>query len=172
MAYIIPVGHEPGGFLKKILLPILISTPAYSANYPLDTFCQDVNTAIQKIQVHSLNIANIKTTRTSQGGHFKRILIKSCHKGHCVITEDNSSPLLVYNPEHPDAKENGYVAFPSFSLEEEQAGLDKAKAVYEIIFRVHSFDAKELLAGHKYDQCLKRYSYFREYFDYKSYLGR
>ena len=165
-----PINQE--GLLRLVIILLLVSTSAFSKEYKLEIFCQDLNTVIQKIHIHSINIANIKTTRTVSGGHYKRRVIKSCSKGHCVTIEDPSSPLLIYEPTHPDARENGYVAFPSFSLEEEQNKLQKAQSVYQMIFRAHSLDPKEILVGSKYDNCFNKYSFVREQFDYKSYLGR
>ena len=151
---------------------MIFSTSAFSQDYQLDIFCQDINTIIQKIHIHSINLANIKTTRTVSGGPYKRKLIKSCTKGQCVTVEDSSPAMLVYDPTHPDAEENGYVAYPSFSMEDEQSKLQKAQTVYEMIFRAHTISAKDLLVGSKYDSCFSKYSYFRKQFDYKSYLGR
>lgn len=168
--YVWPVNQE--GLLKFVLFLIIVCSTAVAKDYDRETFCQDINTAIQKIHIHSFNISNIKTTRTSQGGHFKRKLIKSCNRGHCVITEVTSSPLLIFDPSHPDARENGYVAYPSFSIEDEQNKLQKAQSIYQVVLGAYALNPKDLLIGNKYAICFKKFRYFKDKFDYKAYLGR
>lgn len=93
------------------------------------------------------NIANIDTTRTREGGPyrrkvavFKEKLQKEFKKngnffGAGVevekVVDDNSSPLIVYEPGHPDANAEGYVAKPNINLVNEIVDLIAASRAYE-----------------------------------------
>ena len=99
------------------------------------------------------NIANINTTRTPEGGPYKKqipifsprtpqptynlpfIADRFSEVGDGVrvlrIEEDNSSPRLEYLPEHPDANKDGYVAFPNINLATEMVDLITASRAYE-----------------------------------------
>lgn len=47
------------------------------------------------------------------------------------IAEDNSPERLVYNPEHPDADENGYVHMPNVNIVVEMIDMISASRSYE-----------------------------------------
>jgi len=47
------------------------------------------------------------------------------------IRNDNRPPLLKYEPEHPDADENGYVALPNINVIEEMVNMISASRSYE-----------------------------------------
>lgn len=143
-----------------------------ASDYTLDQFCQDMNVVFTKINIHSINIANSNTTRTANGGYFKRQLIKNCSKGHCELIEDESEPEWHYEPTHPDADSNGYVAYPSFAVQEELSGLIKAQRAYDLLAKVAPFKAIDLVVGNKLDECFKHYPFFKDGFDFKTTLGR
>ena len=74
-----------------------------------------------RIDVISSNVANVKTTRTENGGAYVR-KIASFHK----------SPLRkVYEPNNPDADEEGYVEYPNVDLLVEMSDLISASRAYE-----------------------------------------
>ena len=93
------------------------------------------------------NIANINTTRSQNGGPYKRLMpvfeerlreamdSNSDFKGYGVkvtgIVEDNSPPRLEYDPEHPDANEDGFVSLPNINLVDEMADMVTATRSYE-----------------------------------------
>ena len=93
----------------------------------------------------SSNLANINTTRTLDGGPYKRkvplfaeMLDKTIGGYEDIggvraveITEDQSVPRLSYQPEHPDADEDGYVAFPNVNLVREMTDMMVAGRGYE-----------------------------------------
>ena len=82
-----------------------------------------------RMDVISQNIANASTTRTASGEPYRRRVtvleqkqsapfssyLSAAGSGVAVtqITEDMSDFLLEYDPEHPDADENGYVRLPN-----------------------------------------------------------
>ncbi|MCB0365216.1 MAG: flagellar basal body rod protein FlgC [Bdellovibrionaceae bacterium] len=100
----------------------------------------------------SSNIANINTTRTPEGGPYRRkdvvfeAIPDARNFGEIVTSQpdrnlqrvqvtdvavDRKAPLLKYEPDHPDADQNGYVAYPNINLMEEMANMIQATRSYE-----------------------------------------
>ena len=93
----------------------------------------------------SSNLANINTTRTKAGGPYKRkvpvfaeMLDNTIGGYHDIggvrvldITEDNNAPRMVYQPDHPDANSEGYVAYPNVNLVREMTDMLVASRAYE-----------------------------------------
>ncbi len=93
-----------------------------------------------RISVLSSNMANANTTRTEEGGPYrkKNVIFKQVlqgeHKGGVQVDkiyEDTKPPRLQYDPTHLDANEEGYVAFPNISPVEEMVNLLEAARGYE-----------------------------------------
>ena len=106
-----------------------------------------------RVDTITQNIANISTTRTEDGGPSRRKLVvlqekelsfenvlnqslsKSKNKnGGVIVSEvvESDNPFVpVYNPNHPDADENGYVLMPNVDRSEEQIDLMAATRAYE-----------------------------------------
>lgn len=96
----------------------------------------------QRIRISSVsaNLANVNTTRTAEGGPyvrqdviFKQILEGEL-KGGVKVTEvvkDEKPPILKYEPGHPDADEEGYVAYPNINPIEEMVNMLEASKSYE-----------------------------------------
>ncbi len=107
-----------------------------------------------RLDVIAGNLANMNTTRTAQGGPYRRRTVVfaeqldrersrmkqadiSRHdpgKGVRVqsIYRDMRDPRLVYDPEHPDADaETGYVAYPNIEVVKEITDLITAQRSYE-----------------------------------------
>ena len=100
-----------------------------------------------RMDLISSNIANINTTRTAEGGPYKRKVAvfaekleqeikknsKATGKGVEVvgIYEDQSPDKLVYDPTHPDADEQGYVHMPNINIVTEMVDLITASRSYE-----------------------------------------
>jgi flagellar basal-body rod protein FlgC len=93
-----------------------------------------------RMTVSASNIANAQTTRTEEGGPYRRrdpvfqaekisspfdsALKKKLRSVEVSrISEDPRPPITRYVPHHPDANEEGYVEFPNINLIEEQANL-------------------------------------------------
>lgn len=106
----------------------------------------------RRMNTISSNIANAETTQTEEGGPYKRkdpvftavtdkesfgeILNNQLDQqvqGVVVedIHEDTAPPRLVYNPSHPDANDEGYVAMPNVNTVEEMANMISAQRSYE-----------------------------------------
>lgn len=60
------------------------------------------------------------------------------------ITEDQRDLVPVYNPEHPDANEEGYVIMPNVDLVKETVDGMAATRSYEA--NVNAFNAMKLMA--------------------------
>ncbi len=127
-----------------------------------------------KQNIISTNLANAETTRTKDGGPYKRqsvalstdpsefdyrmvfgpehmegtntkknhmripkpdfpIITEKIGSGVKVdqIVEDNSAPRLVYDPTHPDANKEGYVAMPNVNVVQEMTDMITATRAYE-----------------------------------------
>lgn len=91
------------------------------------------------------NISNIQTTRTENGGPYQRqtvtfeekkdfenIMQKERSAGVQVgnVLHDDST-RNVYQPDHPDANEEGYVEFPEINITSEMTDLLMAQRGYE-----------------------------------------
>jgi len=101
-----------------------------------------------RMNLISSNLANVNSTRTAEGGPYKRkdavfsatsfasMLDKSTKEAGrgvevSAIIEDNSPPRLQYEPSHPDANPQGYVAYPNVNVVEEMADMISATRAYE-----------------------------------------
>lgn len=93
-----------------------------------------------KMDTISSNIANVNTTRTKEGGPYKRkeVTFEEMLKGNesagvkvTGIKEHQENLQKVYNPEHPDADADGYVTMPNVNLLDEMVSLIEAQRTYE-----------------------------------------
>ncbi len=114
-----------------------------------------------RMDVISDNIANVNTTRTPEGGPYRRkiILFSEIQKekdddfisvfenlksneldgGVKVvgIIDDNKTPLKrVYDPNHPDAGPDGYVNYPNINVVSEMVDMISASRAYEANLQV------------------------------------
>lgn len=109
-----------------------------------------------RINMVSSNIANAQTTHTTDGGPYKKqnvvfeeILLDATKNKNKENSSDNIDPLalrgvgvreiidskdqpiLKYEPEHPDANKDGYVAYPNINPVIEMVDLIEAMRSYE-----------------------------------------
>jgi len=90
------------------------------------------------------NIANVQTTRTPEGGPFRRQLavFRGEQLGSSLnpdkfgvrikgIVGDDSPFRQVYDPSHPDANDDGIVLYPNVNLAVEMINLLSAQRAYE-----------------------------------------
>jgi len=100
----------------------------------------------QRLDVIAENLANINTTRTAQGGPYKRksvimearpaedfdSFLGSPEKVEVVqITEDSKGLVPDYDPGHPDANKDGTVLYPNVNPVSEMVHLMLASRAYE-----------------------------------------
>lgn len=121
----------------------------------------------QRLDIAAENISNMNTTRTASGGPYRRKMVvlqenlvssfrselqsrlsrKTSQKGGvkvAEIVEDQRDLQPVYNPEHPDADENGYVMMPNVDLVKETVDGMSATRAYEA--NITAFNAMKLMA--------------------------
>lgn len=103
------------------------------------------------------NLANLNTTRTPEGGAFKRQLVIFAQKQETDpnasmnpmddatndpgkshdgvqavgITSDPGPDRMVYDPTHPDADANGYVHMPNIDAVKEMVDMIAASRAYQ-----------------------------------------
>ncbi len=95
------------------------------------------------------NLANAQTTRTAEGGAYKRVdpvfeavalekiraLTPSEKSVSLVrvqsIVQDQRPGVQVYSPGHPDASPDGYVEYPNVNVVEEMVNMITASRAYE-----------------------------------------
>lgn len=95
------------------------------------------------------NLANANTTRTPNGQPYQRKVAlfqpitptPSMPGGVRVaqIAVDTTPPRLVYEPGHPDADANGYVAYPNVDIVHEMVDMITASRAYEA--NIQAFNA-------------------------------
>ncbi len=105
-----------------------------------------------RMNLISANLANMNTTRTKAGGPYRRKdpvfsaqapaasfreMLRDRQKEMLKevavigIVADSRSPLTKYDPHHPDADGNGYVALPNINVMEEMVNMISATRSYE-----------------------------------------
>jgi len=91
------------------------------------------------------NIANANTTRTPEGGPYRRnrvvfsSVLRQTMQGDAVpagvrvagVMKSNAPPVMVFDPEHPDADKTGHVAMPDISMPNEMLDMIAASRSYE-----------------------------------------
>lgn len=111
-----------------------------------------LNAQRTRMNVVASNLANMNTTRTPEGGPYrkKEVIVSAIGAKNkfgqeltnslngklkeakvSAIVEDRSAPKMVYEPSHPDANEQGYVAYPNVNLMQEMVNLLSASRSYE-----------------------------------------
>lgn len=102
----------------------------------------------KRMDIIAGNLSNIETTRTEQGGPFRRKMVvmrtKETDQGfedminsHVEgvqieeIVEDMSPFKKIYNPTHPDADEEGYLLKPNVNLIVETTNMLMARRAFE-----------------------------------------
>ena len=103
-----------------------------------------------RMNLISSNLANANSTRTAEGGPYKRkdaVFTATPAPGSfgaalgqaagarrvevSQIHEDQNPPRMQYEPNHPDADPAGYVAYPNVNVVEEMADMISASRSYE-----------------------------------------
>jgi flagellar basal-body rod protein FlgC len=111
-----------------------------------------------RAEVVASNMANAQTTRTSQGGPYKRqevvfeseasdqgvfanhLLGANNDDGNgkiggvkiAAVVSDNSPGMRRYDPQHPDADKNGYVTYPDINPLTEMVDMMSATRAYDL----------------------------------------
>lgn len=140
----------------------------------------------QRVRVNTIssNIANAQTTRTEEGGPYRRreVVFKAINFNQLLdqalqssdpslgysdplgegdlgmkvdpaimsvlvdkIVRDDKGPTMKYEPSHPDADSNGYVAYPNINPVIEMADLVEATRAYQA--NVAAFESAKNMAN-------------------------
>ncbi|MDI6728947.1 MAG: flagellar basal body rod protein FlgC [Thermodesulfovibrionales bacterium] len=113
--------------MKEMFMPLKVSATALEA---------------QKIRMNVIasNIANVNSTRTPEGGPYRKkdvvfesYMFDESSVGVNIpkIVEDGRPFKMVYDPSHPDANKDGYVSYPNINTIEETVNLISATRAYE-----------------------------------------
>jgi flagellar basal-body rod protein FlgC len=97
-----------------------------------------------RMNVIASNIANIHSTNTPEGGPYTRkdvvfstlLLQPNQDKGFVGvkvtdIVNDTAPPIIVHDPGHPDADNEGNVAMPNINIIKEMVDMMTAQRAYE-----------------------------------------
>ncbi|MGI6680574.1 MAG: flagellar basal body rod protein FlgC [Bdellovibrionota bacterium] len=107
--------------------------------------------SVNRLRVNLLasNIANAETTKTEDGTPYKPkqlVQVAQTMKGSfsssldkmslakpvaVAVVEDQGPSKMVYQPGHPDADENGYVAYPNINVVSAMTDLMTASRLYQ-----------------------------------------
>jgi len=139
---------------------------------PIDISSTGLSAQRRKLNAVASNIANVDTTRTEEGGPYKRkrvVMVESpniarftdvlsaqqnrlrgTHPDHMPgapnatmhellgagvetleVREEPIEPRLVYDPAHPDAREDGHVVYPDINVVTEMVDMISASRAYE-----------------------------------------
>ena len=119
----------------------------------------------KRMETISSNMANIETTRTPEGGPYRKkdLVITALplqdefadkldpemadHLRQVVVTdivENQNEPRMQFQPDHPDANELGYVSYPNIDLMTEMVDMMSASRTYEA--NVTAINASKTLA--------------------------
>lgn len=107
----------------------------------------------QQIRMNTIssNIANVNTVNSPEGGPYRRkdVILEAMpdaktfgevlqhgenNLNRVQVTDihvDTGAPNLRHEPDHPNADENGMVAYPNINLMEEMANMIQATRAYE-----------------------------------------
>src|SRR5262245_61787131 len=115
----------------------------------LDVNASGLTAQRKRVEVSSSNLANSQTTRTLDGGPYRRkdvLFATSASFGESlnIAMDDGISGVEVtnlvedprpfegrYEPGHPDADADGYVAYPNVNAMEEMANLVEGSRSYD-----------------------------------------
>ncbi|GAB6175215.1 flagellar basal body rod protein FlgC [Desulfobaculum senezii] len=118
----------------------------------LDIAASGLSTERTSMNVISMNLANVKTTRTPEGGPYRRrsvvrastdvdspfskvmqdTMTRELQGSRVLGIAEDSRPLKrVFEPGHPDADEQGYVSYPDINVVEEMTHMLTATRAYE-----------------------------------------
>ena len=128
-----------------------------SINQILDVAATGMAAQRLRVQLIASNIANSETTRTKEGGPYRRrdAVFQAQDMGfgdalaaagvRVASIQTSQEPFLTrYEPGHPDADANGIVRYPNVDLNEEMVDMMAAQRGYEA--NVSAMDAAKTMA--------------------------
>src|ERR1700712_3339136 len=109
----------------------------------------------QRSEIIATNMANAETTHTKTGGPFQRKEVVFSSSGNASfhlafanthgasdraagavrisqVVNDKAAPVMRYEPGHPDADKDGYVAYPNINPVQEMVDLMGSTRAYQL----------------------------------------
>jgi len=114
----------------------------------MDTSTSGLSSERLRMEIIAQNIANIETTETNGGGPYRRkvavfreVLQQELEENNgssftgqgvevAKVVEDNTAPIMVYDPQHPDANAEGFVSKPNINFADEIVDSISASRAY------------------------------------------
>ena len=107
-----------------------------------------------RMDIISQNVANANTTRTEEGTPYRRKVVRFEERTQNInsfstifkkargmdvgngvkavgVYEDQSDLIMVYDPSHPDANDDGYVLYPNVNIVTEMTNMIDAERAYQ-----------------------------------------
>ena len=138
---------------------------------PFDIAATGMTAQRFRMDIIAENSANVSTTRTENGGPYRRKIVTFMEKNYHAgipdfrtllkdesmryygngvkvskVSEDTETDFIMeYDPSHPDADENGYVRYPNVNTVTEMTNLIDASRSYEA--NVTAFNAIKSMAN-------------------------
>lgn len=115
----------------------------------MEILTSGLSAARLRVNVLAANIANAETTRTPDGGPYRRRdVVQQSTKVEgsfgsaldrlsmskpevLAVLEDQSEPRKMYQPGHPDADKDGYVAYPNINVVTTMTDMMSASRLYQ-----------------------------------------
>ena len=112
----------------------------------LDVLASGLGAQRVRMSAIASNLANAQTTRTDEGGAYKRIstVFEATALGDelfpdsgtegvrvAEIVQHTGPGMMVFDPQHPDANEEGYVEFPDINVLAQTIDMMAATRAYE-----------------------------------------
>lgn len=116
---------------------------------PIEALSHGLSVARMRVNVLASNIANAETTRTAEGGPYKRRdIVQVAHTMQskfgsmldrvslaqpavAAVLADQAEPRKVFQPGHPDADKDGFVAYPNINVVSTMTDLMTASRLYQ-----------------------------------------
>lgn len=102
----------------------------------LETSARGMSVQQKFLELIARNIANAETTRDVDGAPYARQVGRAAldpvtGEASMTVEEDPTPGPLVYDPGHPDANAEGFVAMPNVDVQRELVDLMTARRLYE-----------------------------------------
>lgn len=152
-----------------LFLFLLVSFSCKEQQFREEAFLKRLNVLSFQKNMIQMNIANANTTRSEGGGAFVPQKVKRCENGFCT-TEVLSTSILKHEPDHPDANEQGYVAYPNVNVEEEKLKLEKINRAIDVLMLDMPIKS-EIFFTEKAKDIFTRYPSIKSLLDFKELVG-
>ena len=123
----------------------------------MEAFCQALNVLAQRMEVATKNIANANVTRSANGDPYQRQIVTGYTNGFCSVVTDRQPPRMVYAPGHPDADQEGLVAYPNINVLEEMVELAKSERALAALWGRSPEDRDFFLKNPRGKSWIKKY---------------